>query len=328
MRKAILMLLSVVAVLTLPTVAFGQTVVPTEGRCNPDKPETTPVSRFNIDEQAGTVFDTQTGLAWKRCAEGQTYFAGRCEGAAVDWNWNDAVTRFGVEGDGWRLPNVDELSSIGENRCHSPSVNLALFPDTPSSAFWSASPSTSKAESAWWVTFVYHGSDLGKKVDTFPVRLTRGKEWMDSSGVFVLGKEQKAKQVALSAEQERTETAKKKTEDRMSRIAALIDAERKAVISCRDKTSCDKAFSLTQVYIKESSDQKIQIATDTIIETYNPTEEGKIGLAATRTPGKGTSASIRLTATCNDGRYAIDLCLGKKKGVLALFPLFIQEKLK
>jgi hypothetical protein len=194
-----------VEVLILPTAAFGQTVVPTRNECNVDKPETTPVSRFRIDEQADTVFDTQTGLTWKRCAEGQAYAAGRCQGAVALWNWNDAVTKFGVQGDGWRIPNVDELSSIVENRCRSPSANLALFPDTPSSAFWSASSSTSKLESAWWVSF-FAGDFVneGKKAVKFPVRLTRGKEWVDPSG-GVLGKAQKA-------EQQRAEAEKKKAE--------------------------------------------------------------------------------------------------------------------
>jgi len=194
-----------VEVLILPTAAFGQTVVPTRNECNVDKPETTPVSRFRIDEQADTVFDTQTGLAWKRCAEGQAYAAGRCQGAAALWNWNDAVTKFGVQDDGWRMPNVDELFGIVENRCHSPSANPVLFPDTPSSAFWSATSSTSKLGSAWWVSFfapdvVYEG----KKAVTFPVRLTSGKEWIDPSG-GVLAKAQKA-------EQERAEAEKKKAE--------------------------------------------------------------------------------------------------------------------
>jgi hypothetical protein len=191
--------------LIVPPAEFGQTVVPIQNECSTDKPETTRVGRFRIDEQADTVFDTKTGLTWKRCAEGQAYAAGRCQGAAALWKWNDAVTKFGVQGDGWRMPNVDELSSIVENRCRSPSANLALFPDTPSSAFWSASSSTSQLGSAWWVSFfVADIANEGKKTVTFPVRLTRGKEWIDPSG-GVLGKAQKA-------EQQRAEAEKKKAE--------------------------------------------------------------------------------------------------------------------
>ena len=192
-----------VEVLILPTAVLGQ--VPARNQCNVDKPETTPLSRFRFDEQADTVFDTRTGLTWKRCAEGQAYAAGRCQGAAALWNWNDAVTKFGAHGDAWRMPNVDELAGIVENRCRSPSANLVVFHDTPSSAFWSATSARSKPESAWWVGFfVADIANEGKKAVTFPVRLTRGKEWIDPSG-GLLGKAQKA-------EQQRAEAEKKKAE--------------------------------------------------------------------------------------------------------------------
>ena len=108
----------------------------------------------------------------------------------------------------------------------------------------------------------------------------------------------------------------------------MSKAEQAAVISCGDKTACDKAFSLTQIYINQTSDQKIQLATDTIVETYNPTDEGKIGLAATRVPGKGASASILLKVTCKDGSYAIDLCLLKKTNAYEGFRPFIERMLK
>ena len=45
-----------VEVLILPTVVFGQTVVLPSNKCFVDRAETTPVSRFRIDEQADTKF--------------------------------------------------------------------------------------------------------------------------------------------------------------------------------------------------------------------------------------------------------------------------------
>lgn len=207
-------LLGVLALTAIPALAAeGLSVPPAElwqpvaaaQNCNSSKPETTPVSRFRTEEQADTVFDTKTGLTWKRCTEGQAYAEGRCQGAPALWKWSDAVAKFSVQGDGWRIPSVDELSTIVEHRCRTPSANSVLFPDTPSSAFWSATASTSKVESAWWVSFFTADiANAGKKTITFPVRLTRGKEWIDASG-GVLGKAQKAEQQHVEAEKKRAE---------------------------------------------------------------------------------------------------------------------------
>ena len=122
--------------------------------------------------------------------------------------------------------------------------------------------------------------------------------------------------------------SKEELEVRRQKVAALEVAEAKAVIACRDKAACDKSFSLTQVYINKTSDQKIQIATDTIVETYNPIEDGKMGLQAMRIPDKGTSASIRLTATCKGERAAFDRCLLKKTNAYDGFRPFIASMLK
>ena len=40
----------------------------------------------------------------------------------------------------WRLPNVNELSSLVEDCTFSPAINTNRFPNTPNSAFWSGSP--------------------------------------------------------------------------------------------------------------------------------------------------------------------------------------------
>jgi len=53
----------------------------------------------------------------------------------------------------WRLPNFKELQSIIERQCLDPAINLAVFPNTPSWKFWSASPSSGGG--AWNVAFNY-----------------------------------------------------------------------------------------------------------------------------------------------------------------------------
>lgn len=113
--------------------------------------ETTPTNRFNINTADGTIYDSKTKLTWKLCAEGQNYDGrGRCNGDAIPFtSINYPVAIFGDKGDGWRMPNVDELASLIEKRCKLPAVNLMVFPDLPKiksfgeytewSVFWSAS---------------------------------------------------------------------------------------------------------------------------------------------------------------------------------------------
>ncbi|MBT4522594.1 MAG: DUF1566 domain-containing protein [Halieaceae bacterium] len=79
----------------------------------------------------------------------------------------------------WRLPNVKELRSIVEQRCSNPSINqrASVFPNTPAALFWSASPSSHDASSAWYVLFDYGDSEDGfyGRLDEGHVRLVRSE---------------------------------------------------------------------------------------------------------------------------------------------------------
>ena len=328
--------------------------VPVDQDCNKkETSETTPISRFQIDEAAGMVFDFKTKLTWKRCSEGQTYNLEHCQGKANEWTWDQAVTQFGVDGAGWRLPNVDELSSTVEMRCRQATLSSVLFPDTDTdtllidrsySLFWSGSPESKPSPNAWFVGD--SGMALvGAKTTRGFLRLVRGEQWIDPSGI--LGRErnqaeaQKANEAqarkkteakeARDAEERRQRDLKQKKEEEEVRrkIAELLDAEKSAALACPDKTACDKAFSLTQIYLNQTADMKIQVATDTIVETYNPTEEGKLGLKAIRVPGKGASARIVLIASCKDekGTY-VEVCRQVKLRAYQGFRPFIDQMLK
>jgi hypothetical protein len=314
----------------------------TEQQCDAGKPEVTPTSRFRIDEAAGTVFDTKTNLTWKRCAEGQVYQSGRCEGRAGEWPWDSGVAKFGIDGSGWRLPNLDELNSIVETRCRKPAINLALFPDTPTDLsfdwFWSSSPAFQPSPNAWFISFASGMELVGAKKTSSFLRLVRGEQWLDSSGTLERKRKQAETQKIQLAEaelQKDLDMRKEKEEKRIleeevrRKITELLEAEKSATFSCPDKTTCDKAFSLTQIYLNQSADMKIQVATDTIVETYNSTEDGKLGLKAIRVPGKGASARIVLTATCKDEKgYFAETCRLVKLRAYQGFRPFIDQMLK
>ena len=102
----------------------------------------TPTSRFTLNGD-GTVTDNTTGLMWKQCVEGLSG-AGCAAGSASTMDWKAALDHAATHSfagySDWRLANIKELGSIVETACLSPAVNLAVFPNTPSSLVWSASP--------------------------------------------------------------------------------------------------------------------------------------------------------------------------------------------
>jgi hypothetical protein len=143
--------------------------------CNDAVPATTPNSRFSV--YGAEVIDQATGLVWQRCALGQT--GADCSGgSAGSYTWQQALQAAEDEreatGRPWRLPNRKELSSIVEERCYNPAINLTVFPNAPSSYYWSASPYAGSTNGAWGVDF-YDGNSYGyTKGNGRYVRLVRG----------------------------------------------------------------------------------------------------------------------------------------------------------
>lgn len=152
--------------------------------------------RYHINDD-GTVTDTKTKLMWKRCSEGQS--GETCSGAASQYKWDDAMSKFrsGVSFAGysdWRMPTIAELRTLvycsngtppeeawdrwcsgkdhkaGEYQ--EPTINLTVFPDTPSYWYWS---STQNGASYVWFVFFPNGRVSGEpEAPPSYVRLVRG----------------------------------------------------------------------------------------------------------------------------------------------------------
>ncbi|PID46475.1 MAG: fimbrial protein FimH [Proteobacteria bacterium] len=137
--------------------------------CNDRMRATTPDSRFELS--GDEVKDLQTGLVWQRCSVGQQWDGTTCTGSATTHTWPAALA---LATGNWRLPNIKELASIVETACHSPAINLAMFPNTASGSYWSSSPDVGYSYNAWYVYF-YYGEDgtVSKHYDLY-VRLVRG----------------------------------------------------------------------------------------------------------------------------------------------------------
>ena len=138
-------------------------------------PSATPTRRFLVHGD-GTVTDTATGLMWAQCAEGLSGSA--CtDGGAANFTWEEALIRArdsGLAGyTDWRLPNLKELFSLVEERCVNPAINLAVFPNTPASYFWSASPNGNASNNAWNVDCINGNANNNNRDNNHHVRLVR-----------------------------------------------------------------------------------------------------------------------------------------------------------
>lgn len=137
----------------------------------------TPTINF-LDHGDGTVTHLTSGLMWKRCSQTQAWNGETCTGEAEGFTWGAALAV--VQGDSfagyedWRLPNVQELTSIIEMQCWEPAVNTMIFPETPSQRFWSSSPSVrDEGANAWSVPFSDGAASTEPKTGARMVRLVR-----------------------------------------------------------------------------------------------------------------------------------------------------------
>ncbi|SHG58181.1 hypothetical protein [Massilia sp. CF038] len=109
----------------------------------------------------------------------------------------------------------------------------------------------------------------------------------------------------------------------------LAVAEDGSGVECANKAQCDKLFALTEIYINKASDMKIQTATATTIETFNPLQLYAIGMSAYRMPGKGDSSVVSVKTHCKeDGDLRSKACLERQVRIVNMFKPFIDSSLK
>lgn len=147
--------------------------------CNDAQPETAPAGRFKLNN--GLATDTATGLVWSRCALGMRWEGDSCAGQAASENWNEARammaelnrTHYLGRSD-WRLPTLQELTAIVEQRCFVPAINLTVFPYSPDSGFWTATTATGQKPRAWLIHFRHGGRYIGSTDQHWRVRPVAG----------------------------------------------------------------------------------------------------------------------------------------------------------
>jgi len=200
-------------------------------------------------------------------------------------------------------------------------------------------------------TLSAHGDDRGVDLERRRLEMYRivaavsdyesAKSNVDSAAVGVdrrreeqrrLSEEQRIEEQRIANERRKNdEEARAEMErKRLQRRVAVMEAANKSRLFCQSHAECQKAFSLTQIFVSENSDMKIQVATETIIETYNPTDSMKTGLKAVKIPRRADSAEIVVTASCRDeGRESFkDICDEKLLSIYRAFPIFIHSALR
>lgn len=108
----------------------------------------------HFQANGGEVYDSKTDLTWQRCSIGQNWDDGFCSGSATRMSWQQALSAAEsteLTGQGWRVPNIKELSSIVEQCRLAPSINTDVFPNVPNSGYWSSSPSAANPSTSWYV---------------------------------------------------------------------------------------------------------------------------------------------------------------------------------
>lgn len=140
------------------------------------------------------------------------------------------------------------------------------------------------------------------------------------------------KDVKYAAELEISDRKRKQRQlEAVERVKAEVEMERLAAagssVTCNDKATCLKVFALAQIYTNLNSDQKIQVATDTIIETYNPTDIGKVGITIIKTPQHGSTEVVSITPSCKEDDLSGSACRLRRTKIYTGFRSFIDEKL-
>ncbi len=171
-RYSAVWVVTLVLLLTLAWVSDARA----EQQCDETKKATTPVEAF-LDYGDGTLLDRRTHLVWMRCIFGMHWDGKSCAGQSLTYTRADAdmiLEEFNVTGyagrSTWRLPTLKELSSIVESRCHSPSINLQLFPYSPEAGFWTSTPHEGVLRRGWVVHFLYGGEYVSNRRHDWRVR--------------------------------------------------------------------------------------------------------------------------------------------------------------
>jgi hypothetical protein len=112
-----------------------------------------------------TVRDRRTGLTFQRRPAPGRFTHEAAERYCTELELDDASD--------WRLPAMQELETLVDERVRSPAIDEAAFPDTDAVPFWSGSAWAGSAELAWYVSFDYGAALYDLRTTENAVRCVR-----------------------------------------------------------------------------------------------------------------------------------------------------------
>jgi hypothetical protein len=125
---------------------------------------TRPTPSFT-DNGDGTITDLDTGLIWQQAE----VLSPMSWDAAL--RYADTLALAGYSD--WRLPNVKELQSLGDERLTLPSIDRKYFPDASASRYWTSTTLAKQSPRAWYLDFQFGIASYDDKTATLLVRCVR-----------------------------------------------------------------------------------------------------------------------------------------------------------
>lgn len=143
--------------------------------CDKSKTASTPTSRFTLN--GAEAFDKKSNLTWSRCSVGTTWRSGKCTGTAKLMSLSEAREYAQKQGGGWRVPTIEELYGIVEQRCSDPAINTEVFPNVKDfgegAPYWSTTIIKEIPSLIYYIAFLSGGADGHTKGFSMAVRLVR-----------------------------------------------------------------------------------------------------------------------------------------------------------
>ena len=122
----------------------------------------------DFTKSGNIVIDGTTGLQWQ-------------DDAVYSLTWTAAIEHcedLSLDGHSdWRLPNLNELTSIVDDTKHNPCIDNAVFQNTASSVYWSSTALVRYPSFAWYVSFRGGSQYYSKtKTSSYYVRCVRARQ--------------------------------------------------------------------------------------------------------------------------------------------------------
>jgi len=121
----------------------------------------------------GTVIDDSTGLEW------QDNYSDN-NNSIKNLNWKEAIAyceSLILDGNNWRLPNIQELNSIVNLESYKPSIASVFENTTDQNDYWSSSTLVDDHSLAWTVSFNFgERASHHEKNNTYYIRCVRDRQ--------------------------------------------------------------------------------------------------------------------------------------------------------